>query len=251
MPLFVSKDLASNYANYYTKDDGLPTWRRLGALDKCANIVRLCSTLDHDEVLEVGCGEGAILQRLSELQFGTKYTGLEISPSAVQRVLEKSLPNVEIHLFGGYELLFPDKRFDLAILSHVLEHVEYPRKLISEAARVARNVFIEVPLEDNLKLSQDFVFDRVGHINFYSVRTIRRLVQSCGMRILGAHLSHSSRQSYAYRKGKWRGAVSHLVKEASLRAWPRLAANLFTYHYSVVYSQDSTSRDWQMHANAG
>ena len=114
-----------------------------------------------------------------------------------------------------------DKRFDLAILSHVLEHVEYPRKLISEAARVARNVFIEVPLEDNLKLSQDFVFDRVGHINFYSVRTIRLLVQSCGMRILGAHLSLSSRQSYAYRKGKWRGAVSHLVKEASLRAWAR------------------------------
>ena len=38
MPLFVSKDLASNYANYYTKDDGLPTWRRLGALIKSTNI---------------------------------------------------------------------------------------------------------------------------------------------------------------------------------------------------------------------
>src|SRR5439155_19593308 len=123
--------------------------------------------------------------------------------------------------------------------------------MISEAARVARNVFIEVPLEDNLKLSQDFVFDRVGHINFYNVKTIRHLVQSCGMRILGAHLSDSSRQSYAYRKGKWRGAVSYLVKEASLRSWSRIAANLFTYHYSVVYSQDSTSRDGQPRANAG
>ena len=251
MSLSVSEKLTENYADYYDREDRLSEWRRLGALDKCANILRLCSTLDHDEVLEIGCGEGAILQRLSELQFGSKYTGLEISPSAVKCVLEKSLPNVEIHLFGGYELLFPDKRFDLAILSHVLEHVEYPRKLIYEAARVARNVFIEVPLEDNLKLSQDFVFDRVGHINFYNVKTIRRLVQSCGMRILGAHLSHSSRQSYAYRKGKWRGALSHLVKEASLRAWPRLAANLFTYHYSIVYSLDSTSRDGQMHANAG
>src|SRR5207249_11659835 len=228
MPLTVTKTLAENYAAYYEQDESLSEWRRLGALDKGANIVCLCSTIEHDEILEVGCGEGAILQRLSELQFGTKYTGLEISPSAVQRVLEKSLPNVEIHLFGGYELLFPDKRFDLAILSHVLEHVEYPRKLISEAARVARNVFIEVPLEDNLKLSQEFVFDRVGHINYYSVRTIRRLVQSCGMRMLGAHLSHSSRQSYASRKGKWRGPVPHHVTAATLRASPRPAANSFT-----------------------
>jgi SAM-dependent methyltransferase len=251
MPLLMSKELASNYANYYTNDDDLPTWRRLGALDKCANIVHLCSTLDHDQILEVGCGEGAILQRLSELQFGTKYAGLEISPSAVQRVLEKGLQNVEIRLFGGYELSFPDRRFDLAILSHVLEHVEYPRKLIYEAARVAKNVFIEVPLEDNLKLSRDFVFDRVGHINFYNVKTIRRLVQSCGMRILREHLSHSSRQSYAYRKGKWRGAISYFVKEASLRAWPRLAANLFTYHYSVVYSLGSTSRDGEPCASVG
>ena len=251
MPLTVSKILADNYADYYEQNESLSEWRRLGALDKCGNIVRLCSGLNHSEILEVGCGEGAILQRLSELQFGTKYTGLEISPSAVQRALEKELSKVEIQLFDGYELLFPDKRFDLAIISHVLEHVEYPRKLIYEAAKVARVVFIEVPLEDNLRLSKEFVFDRVGHINFYNVNSISRLVQSCGMRILATHLSHSSRQSYVYRKGRLHGPVSYLVKEATLRSLPRLATNVFAYNYSLIYTEHIISSEAESRASVG
>jgi len=238
--LFIDKSLAENYNTYYDERDDLLEWRRLGAVDKCANIVQLCSKLDHDSILEIGCGEGAILERLSNLRFGNRFTGLEISPSGVRRVEEKNIPGVEVRLFDGNEVPFPDKRFDLAVMSHVLEHVEYPRKLIHEAARVAKHIFVEVPLEDNRWLSDNFVFDRVGHINFYSRKTIRRLVQSCGMEILDGHISHSSPASYVYRKGKWRGCISYLIKEAGLRAWPVAATKSFTYHYSLTYSRGAS-----------
>src|SRR5260370_23283499 len=217
MSLSVRRGMGEKYANDEEQGGGLAEGRRLGAIDKCANIVRLCSGYERREVLEIGCGEGAILERLALTGFGARFTGREISASAVSAVQEKNIPGASVELFDGYELRFADKQFDLAILSHVVEHVEHPRRLIEEAARAARKVFVEVPLEDNLRLPEDFVFDRVGHINFYNVKTIRRLVQSCGMEILGAQLSHGLLSGYVYRKGRFAADPSYLTKQSLLR----------------------------------
>jgi hypothetical protein len=84
MALSVSKGLVENYAHYYEQDAGLSEWRRLGAIDKRANIVRVCAGYERKEVLEIGCGDGAILERLALTGFGTRFTELEISPSAVR-----------------------------------------------------------------------------------------------------------------------------------------------------------------------
>jgi protein-L-isoaspartate O-methyltransferase len=40
-------------------------WRRLGAVDKAANVVALCEGRPHARVLEIGAGEGALLARLA------------------------------------------------------------------------------------------------------------------------------------------------------------------------------------------
>ena len=49
--------------------------------------------------------------------------------------------------FDGSPIPFRDQTFNLAVLNHVVEHLESPRELIREAAQVAEKVFIEVPLE--------------------------------------------------------------------------------------------------------
>jgi SAM-dependent methyltransferase len=238
LPLSVDKALTANYAEYYEDDPAFEEWRRLGGIDKCGNILSLCAQIPHATILEIGCGDGAILQRLAQIGFGSQFTGLEISSSAVRKVQGKQIPNCEVHLFDGYELPFSGKQFDLAVLSHVLEHVEYPRRLIHNAAHVAGNVFIEVPLEDNRRMPRDFIFDRVGHINFFNPRTIRALVQSCGMTVMGEYLCHSSRPVYIFRKGRLRGSLSFWFKEAILRAAPSLGTQAMTYHYALSYRKD-------------
>ncbi len=105
MSLSVSRGLAENYANYYERDAGLSEWRRLGAIDKCANIVRLCSGYERREVLEIGCGDGAILERLALTGFGARFTGLEISASAVRAVQEKNIPGASV---GGASYLIKE-----------------------------------------------------------------------------------------------------------------------------------------------
>jgi SAM-dependent methyltransferase len=227
----VSAKLKDNYDAYY---DGESSWRALGAIGKAKNIVDLCSAIPHGRILDIGSGEGAILQRLSDGGFGEELYSLEISQTAVTAILQRKISRLrECQLFDGYAIPYKSRQFDLAILSHVIEHAEYPRKLLYEAARVADHVFIEVPLEDTLMLKPDFVFDSVGHINFYSRKTIRRLVQTCDLRVLSQVVTNPSRAVYEYQFGR-RGTLKYVLKEGLLRVAEPLACELFTYHSSLV-----------------
>jgi SAM-dependent methyltransferase len=232
----VSDTLKENYDSYY---GGESAWRALGAIGKVQNIVDLCGALPHNRILDVGSGEGALLRRLSDLNFGEELYSLEISQSGVAAILQRNIRRVrECRLFDGYAIPYESRQFDLAILSHVLEHTEYPRKLLYEAARVADYVFVEVPLEDTIMLKPDFVFDSVGHINFYSRKTIRRLVQTCDLRVLSQVVTNPSRAVYEYQSGR-KGIMKYMLKGFLLGAAERLACGLFTYHCSIVCTKDS------------
>ena len=234
----VSERLRSNYEDYY--DEGDSEWRRRGAVGKAQNIVALCGSLEHDSILEIGAGEGAVLQRLSDLGFGQSLHALDISPSGVETINRKAIQRlVECRTFDGSRVPYDDDRFDLAVLSHVIEHVEHPRQLIYEASRVARHVFVEVPLEDTIRLPRDFVFDTVGHINVYSPTTIRHLLQSCGLRVIRQINANPAKGTFTYHDGN-RGLVKYHVKGALLRLAPRLATEIFSYHSALVCERSTT-----------
>ena len=227
----VSAKLKEHYDSYY---QGESPWRTLGALAKADNIVTSCASIPHKKILDIGCGEGAVLKRLSDLNFGEDLHSVEISQSAAAAVLQRDIPRVkECRLFDGYSIPYESGQFDLAILSHVLEHVEYPRKLIFEASRVADYVFVEVPMEHTLALKRDFVLDFTGHINFYSPKTIRRLIQTCDLRVLSQSVTNPSRALYSFQYGN-RGIFKYLAKQFALATSEAVACALFTYHCSIV-----------------
>jgi ubiquinone/menaquinone biosynthesis C-methylase UbiE len=230
--LAVGDHVRGKYQDYY--EQGESEWRRLCAVDKADNIVSLCHKLPHSSILEIGAGEGAILKRLSDLGFGEKLHAIEISSSGVEAIRKKGIARLaECIPFDGYRIPYGDRAFDLAVLSHVLEHVEFPRQLIYEAARVAGRVFIEVPLEDTMRLRRDFVPDVVGHINWYSARTIRRLVQTCGLEVLDQIITTPSRAVHTYHRGA-QGLVHYFVKRCCLKILPSLATAFCVYHSSLV-----------------
>ena len=78
------------------------------------------------KILEIGCGEGILLNELAKLQFTVK--GIEPSETASLRAEKKGIDCVQ-----GY---FPHpsikESFDLVILSHVLEHIEKPLEFITQ-----------------------------------------------------------------------------------------------------------------------
>jgi SAM-dependent methyltransferase len=66
-------DNKSHYDSYYHGAPRELEWRPLGAVDKAGNVARLAEGHAVGSILELGCGDGAVLARLSE--FGTSYVG--------------------------------------------------------------------------------------------------------------------------------------------------------------------------------
>lgn len=62
-----------------------------------------------------------------------------------------------------YNLPFRDKQFGSAVASHLLEHVDDPKKMLAELSRVADRVFIAVPAPfnylANTRLDHKYVFN--------------------------------------------------------------------------------------------
>jgi ubiquinone/menaquinone biosynthesis C-methylase UbiE len=228
----INQDLENIYKDYYENGDS--EWREIGAIGKVENIMTLCSNLPHSKILEIGAGEGSILMRLSKLNFCDKLYAIEISKSGVNTIINKGIQRlIECKLFDGYHIPYKDNTFDIVVLSHVIEHVEHPRQLIYEASRVAKYLFVEVPLEDTRRLSDNYVFDKTGHINFYSMKTIRRLLQTCNLTILGEVIANSPKSTYSFNLGR-KGLINYYFKQIFLYFSPHLATWLFCYHGAFI-----------------
>ena len=222
------------YRDYYGEDARRDEWRRVCASAKCANIVRLCGDIPHERILEIGCGSGEILAELCRRKIGSELTGIEISESGLDRLREKSIPCLaDARLFDGARVPFQDQTFDLAVLSHVVEHLEHPRMMLYEAGRVAKHVFVEVPLEHTARMKSDFDFNEVGHINFYTAKTIRRLLQTSGMVVERQLIADTSREMLEFMLGR-RGIIQHAVRNLALHIAPGLAQRIFVYHCALL-----------------
>lgn len=88
-------------------------------------------------VLEVGCGEGFILDALAKRELDKDMVGVDISPDAVQIASNISAATIKYACAKGQNLPFTDNSFDLVIMSEVLEHVDEPEKILKEAIRVS------------------------------------------------------------------------------------------------------------------
>lgn len=144
----------------------------------------MCREFAPASVLEVGVGEGAVLAELSKRKFGTELHGVEISASGLKAATARNIPNVaSLRQFDGRTLPFENKSVDLVYATHVLEHVEHERIFLKELQRVGRMVFLEVPLEDTVRV-RAAIHNTIGHINFYNRHTFMALVEGTGFEIV-------------------------------------------------------------------
>lgn len=78
-------------------------------------------------ILEIGCGHGFLLKLLED--DGYIVTGIEPSLSAVESAKKN---NLDVRCGKFPEAISPNDKFDLVIMSQVLEHIENPLSIIKE-----------------------------------------------------------------------------------------------------------------------
>jgi methionine biosynthesis protein MetW len=94
-------------------------------------------------VLDVGCGEGALLDLLREHK-GVDGRGIEISAEGVAACLARGLAVMQGDADRDLEE-FPAETFDYAILSQTLQAVRQPRKVLSDLLRLAERAIVSFP----------------------------------------------------------------------------------------------------------
>lgn len=133
-------------------------------------------------VLEVGCGEGFLMNYIAAQDPTLELCGADISMSAVEYAYRHCISNVTFLAASGYALPFPANSFDLVICSEVLEHLQNVGQAVSELQRVGRrHVLISVPWEPYFRFFTALAVrlgcgPEPGHIRFWSARAFERFV---------------------------------------------------------------------------
>jgi methionine biosynthesis protein MetW len=94
-------------------------------------------------VLDVGCGEGELLEMLVR-EKGVDGRGLEISPEGVSACLARGLAVVQGDADSDLDY-FAARAFDYAVLSQTLPQVRQPRRVLSELMRIAERAIVSLP----------------------------------------------------------------------------------------------------------
>jgi 2-polyprenyl-3-methyl-5-hydroxy-6-metoxy-1,4-benzoquinol methylase len=132
-------------------------------------------------ILDVGCGEGVLTERLARMLPGAQVTGLDIGGAGLESEWEaRACGNCAFRAGSVYSLPFEDGSFELLCAFETLEHLERPEEGLAELKRVAsRHLVLSVPREPLWRV-----------LNILSLRYVRALGNTPG------HVNHWSRPEF-------------------------------------------------------
>lgn len=143
----------------------------------------LVESVPATSILEVGCGEGYLIDLLSQWKPNAEICGVDLSENVFDpRVRRK--PHVRFSVQSAYQLAFPSGLFDLVVGAEVLEHLDSPHQALAEIGRVTRHhALLSVPREPlwrllnvaRLAYLRDFG-NTPGHVQHWTTDGFVRLV---------------------------------------------------------------------------
>jgi len=116
--------------------------RFLKALDSA-----LRKTENSKSLLDVGCGEGHLLNRVSAIRRFARLEGVDISGPIIGKA-KSAYPAFGFSTGSACALAYKNGEFDIVMACEALEHIKDYKKALSELGRVsAKYLIISVPLE--------------------------------------------------------------------------------------------------------
>jgi len=100
----------------------------------CKSMLNCLKIQDRDKVVEVGCGAGNVLERLSIAGY---LVGADISLKLLQKSKKRCSDNTNLVATDAEELPFKSKSFNKILCTEVIEHLMEPEKCLVEIKRIA------------------------------------------------------------------------------------------------------------------
>jgi len=151
--------------NHFTEQNRIKKWvRRIFFIGPVVRQFR-------GYVLDIGCGPGVYLDYYS----GTSL-GIDAHPNNVRICLEKGIQAIE----GDANQFVRENTFDTILISHVLEHLENPDRIIENAYRSTKpggRIIIIVPCYKGFVSGLN---EEVGHKHFIDEEYVDEKMRSLG-----------------------------------------------------------------------
>ena len=171
---------------YFKKN---PTWDKEESSYKASIVANLLkkNNMAPNEITEVGCGAGGVLENLSNNFNSTiPYYGYDISPQAI--ALAKKINSTNIRFFNE-DLTKKELSTDLLLMIDVIEHVDDYYQFLTSLRSRAKNFVFHIPLD----LSCRTIFkphvllqqrESVGHIHYFTKEMVLWMLRDKGFTIV-------------------------------------------------------------------
>lgn len=99
--------------------------------------------MPQSRVLDLGCGDGTLLARLTETKNVLGY-GIEINQDDITACFAKGVNAIEQDIDHGLDN-FPDNQFDQVIMTQALQSMQHPEAVLDDMLRVGHEAIITFP----------------------------------------------------------------------------------------------------------
>jgi ubiquinone/menaquinone biosynthesis C-methylase UbiE len=179
-------------------------------------------------LLEIGFGNGDTLLELERL--GWKTEGVDFDEVAVEGARKRGL---DVHAGTLEHQQYPDNHFDAIVMSHVIEHIHDPLRLLTECRRILKTggkLTILTPNNQSMTRQRFgdacFALDPPRHLYFYNSNSLEKLIIRAGFNHLDISTTTRNARSF-YLASKAISATGHYLPPVRMTPKDRLQAIIF------------------------
>ncbi|GAB3629459.1 methionine biosynthesis protein MetW [Pandoraea terrae] len=169
------------------------------------------------QVLDLGCGDGALLRLLCD-ELDVQGYGVEIEDDGVLAAAKLGINVIQQDMEGGLRL-FEDQSFDTVILSQTLQTIHRTADILRETVRVGREAIVSFPnfgywphrwsvLQGRMPVSKSLPFQwhNTPNVRVLTIRDFEALAPDVGVKILDRAVLHNGRLITV--GANWRGSLA-------------------------------------------
>ena len=166
-----------------------PTWSVEDSVWKGEIIERLLKKNDirFNEMIEVGCGAGKILEYLQMKNTNQNFIGYDISPQAID--LATHIKNKSLHFLNENFIESYKNVTDVLLVIDVVEHIADYYGFLNKLKQKSKHFVLHIPLDisvhtvlkPHINLQQR---DSVGHIHYFTKEHVDFMLKDCGYNII-------------------------------------------------------------------
>ena len=168
--------------------------------------------VEGSEILDLGCGNGEILNILSK-ELDATTLGVEINQDNINECIKSGLNVIQQNIDEGLNN-FADKSFDIVIMSQTIQVLKEPKKALLEVTRIGKECSVTIPnfgqLTTRLKLLFGGKMPITGslpnqwydteNIHLCTIKDFEVLCRDCEINILNKRFFNTSGQESALAK---------------------------------------------------